>query len=321
MIRRQVVFDQRNEQCAIATPHGFVIYELATPTLIHVGRFPQGGAQCLAILNDSNIVAASGDDSRPGFQTNVLILWDCQRKEIVKVWAVQNPVESIVLRPDSLIVVSGDTILFYDSCNFEETHSAVNPIVGRFCIAVGNFGGVTLAALPSSNGDRLNICDYRDPADVLGSIPVAFKDIICFAFDREAELLAIVMEEGKTIQLWSVLELKLIQKFKRGMRATEVHGLAFDHMSTFLIMTTKRGTMHIFAIPPPAERGADEQKAVRAKFTHEMPKEQEFYCQFDLAGFLITAVSPDGTFNQFKLDLEEGRVKAGRNEVLGLENN
>jgi hypothetical protein len=77
--------------------------------------------------------------------------------------------------------------------------------------------------------------------------------------------------------------------------------------------------MHIFAIPPPGERGADDQKVVRSKFSYELPKGREFYCQFDVAGFVITGISPDGTFKQFKLDLDGGNFEVTRDEMLDLE--
>jgi WD40 repeat protein len=318
-IRRQVVFDERNEQCGIATAHGFIIYDLASTTCIHICRFPHGGAQCLAILNDSNLIAASGDSSLPGYQNSAVILWDSQSKDIFRIWTVPNPIDSLIFKPESLIIANGDKILFYDTCNFEQLYCCTNPIVGRFCVAVGNYGRLNLAALPSLTNDRLNICDYRDPSDVLGSIPIPFKDTHFFAFDRQAELLAIVTDEGRTIQLWSVVELKLIQKFKRGSKGTDVSGLAFDHMSSFLCLTMRRGTIHIFAIPPLAERGLDE-KAIRAKFNYGLPKGKEFSCQFDPSGFAITAVAPDGTCKQFKLDLDQGAVGVARNLALGLEN-
>jgi WD40 repeat protein len=320
MLRRQVVFDQRNEQCGIATSHGFVVYELVSSTCIHVCRFPNGGSQCLAILNDSNLVAASGDDSKPGYQRNNLILWDCNTNSPFRILTLPYPIESIIFRPETLIIVSADQILFYDHCNFELLVSVWNPIVGRFCVAVGNWGRLNLAAITSPSGDRLNICDYRDPSDILGSIPIPFNQIHCFAFDREAELLAISTDEGRIIQLWSVVELKLLQRFKKGRRGTEVQALSFDPMSSFLMMTTKRGTLHIFAIPPPTERGVEEHKAIRSRFNYDLPKGKEFCCQFDLAGFIITAVATDGTFQQFKLDLEAGTVGVGKQVQLSLEN-
>jgi hypothetical protein len=49
------------------------------------------------------------------------------------------------------MIVIGDRILFYDRCNFEHSHTAVNPMVDGYRIAVGTFGSLQLAATRQGN--------------------------------------------------------------------------------------------------------------------------------------------------------------------------
>lgn len=319
MSGRHISFDQTNEKIALSTNHGFIVYECASGVVLYEAHFPGGGATCLSILSDSNLVACSGDNSPDGFQRNDLVLWNCKKDSVMKLWTLESPIESIIFRADCLIVVHGSHITFYDCRDFELTYTTTNPTPGKFCVALGSSSQYNLVAMPNDKGDGLNIADYHDPGYILGFIPIPFKRINFFAFDPKGELLAIVVDEAKYIQLWSVVELRMIAKFKRGIRSAEVSGIAFDHLSNFFIMTTTRGTMHVFAIPTPAERTqANMDKSIRSKFSYELPKGTDFHCQFDIAGYVITGITDDGIFKQVRLDVEKGTVVPVCDRVLEL---
>lgn len=304
-----ISFDQRNEQIALATTRGFIIYECASGVVLYEAVFPSGGANCISILTDSNLVAASGDDSKEGFKKSSLILWDCQHDKVARLIDMDDPITALIFRADCLVIVSGDHINFYDCCDFELIYTTINPIPSKFCISLVQSNSLNLCVYPSQDGSNLIVADYHDPGYELGIIPVSFSKVNFFTFDSKGELLATVVNDGKSIYLWSVLELRLIAKFKRGLHSAKVSGIAFDHLSNFFIMTTKRGTMHVFAIPTPAERSnSEKQKSVRSKFNYELPKGADFHCQFDIAGYVITGIADDGTFKQLRLDVEKGIV-------------
>lgn len=305
---RQVAFDQTNERFAVATAKGFIIYECANGVLLYEAHFPDGGATCISILSDSNLVACSGDNSRDGFQTTDVVLWNCDKHSVMKLWTVDEPIESLIFRADCLIVVHGAFITFYDCRDFELIYNTTNPSPGRFCVTIGSSALYNLVAFPSDKGDCLNIADYHDPSYVLGAIPVQFSRVSLFAFDPKGEMLAVVLDDAKLIQLWSVLELRVVVSFKRGLRGAEVSGIAFDHLSNFFILTTKRGVVHVFAIPTPSERSGDTQKPFKPKFSFDLSKTSEFQCQFDIAGYVVTGISDEGMFKQVRLDVDKGNV-------------
>lgn len=297
-------FDQRNELIGIATPRGFIIFDCTIKNVLYEAIFPAGGANCIALLSDSNLVAASGDDSRNGFLKSTIILWECQESKIVRLLEVSDPVEYLYFRNDCLVAVYGSYINFYDCNNFTLIYKTANPIPHRFCVALTQSGSNNLVAFPSPSGDQLNISDYHDPKQILGSIPIQFSHINYFTFDSKCELLAIVIDEGRIIQLWSVMELKLLAKFKRGFWTAEVNGLAFDHLSNYFIMTTKRGTMHVFEIPAKKDM-IDTSKTSRSTFSFELLKGTEFNYQFDNAGYIISGITDDGYFQQLRLDINK----------------
>jgi WD40 repeat protein len=262
-------------------------------------------------------VALSGDDSRSGFPSSAVVLWDCQTDAPFKVWVLPRRVEQLIFRSHCLVAVAHDKIYFYDCCSFVETFVTTNPIPGRFCVDVRSAGPLDLVAYPSPSGDCLRLADCRDAGVVLGTIPIPFAQICLFKFDSRGELLAIVVDEGRQIQLWSVLELRLITKLKRGRWAAEVTCVAFDSLSSFLMMMTKKGALHVFAISSNGERAPEDQKGMRSKFPLDLPKGTDFRCEFDIAGYVIKGITGDGVFRQFRLDLEKGSVVAIVQQQLG----
>jgi hypothetical protein len=303
---RTVTFDETHEQIAIATHRGFIMYDSATGCLLYEAKF--GGTSCLALPSDSNLVAVSGDVTAIGFPPIAIVLWDCRLNRASRAWTLDCPIDFLFFLKDCLVAVAGDKILFYDCCTFSLTYTTTNPVPGRVCIDLQSSASLHLAAFPSPDGDCLLIADYRDPAESLGSIPVRANQIRLVKFDRTGELLALVLDEAKQIQLWSVLALRMLGTFKQGRRAAEISGIAFDSLSTFFVATTKRGTLHAFAIPPAAEWPADGHKAMRAKFSFELSKRTDFCCEFDVAGYTLNGISTDGKFRQLRLDIEKGAI-------------
>lgn len=305
----KVTFDQRMLEFAITTNHGFMIYEFSTGKLLYEAIFPGGGARCISLLSDSNIVTVTGDDSREGFTSNTVIMWDRKNNKVIGLFPVEKTITELRFKLDYIIVAHGNMITFFDSFDFSQKLSVSNTISDSFAFAIVPSNTVYYTAVPAKNAKSLQIVDYHDPNYVLGFIPINVTKVNYVAFDRKGELVAIVIDEGKNIQLWDVIQLKLVATYKRGMRSCDVTGIAFDSLSSFFIMTTLRGTLHAFAIPTPKERETiDPKSPMRSKFSFEMPKGINFHCQFDLAGYIFMGVSENGDFRKFRLDIEKNEI-------------
>ncbi|EAX91119.1 hypothetical protein TVAG_030180 [Trichomonas vaginalis G3] len=307
------------EEFAITTNRGFMIYEFATGTLLYEAMFPGGGALCISLLSDSNVIACCGDDSREGFSANTVVIWDRKDNKVIGLFQVENKILDLKFKLDYIIVAHGTKISFHDSFDFTEKLMCTNPIQDQLAFAIVPSSTIYYTALPAKNSKSIQIIDYHDPNYVLGIIPINVTKVNCVAFDRKGELVAIVTDEGKNIQLWDVYELKLVATYKRGMRSCNVTGIDFDSLSSFFIMTTLRGTLHAFAIPTPKERETiDPKSPMRSKFSFEIPKGINFHCRFDLAGYMITGISENGAFRKFRLDIEKNQIVSESELQLSL---
>lgn len=314
-----VAFDQLMVEFALPTPKGFLIYELATGMLLHEGHFPGGGANCLSILSDSNIIAASGDNSRDGFSDKSVVLWDRSANKVVGLFEVKNVITKLTLRRDVIIVAHGDCVSFHNCFDFHEILCVKNPIANMFSYAVVNSNSICLAAFASTDRKSISIVDYHEPEYILGTIPIPASKIAYISFDRHGKYMVVVLDDGKIIQLWSVLELSLVASYRRGISSCEVSSVAFDSLSSYFTLTTKKGTMYVFAIPNPSERASlDPKSNNRQQLSYSLPKNLGFKCEFDLAGYAISCVSPGGNFKRVVLDIDHGNAVTIAEKTLDM---
>lgn len=306
-IFRHIAFDQRIEQVGATTANGFLIIECARAAILYEAKFPDGGAEHISLLSDSNVVAVSGDDSAGGFSRTNVILWDRDYDKVIRLFDVESPVIGLTLRADALVIVHGENITFYNTCDFTKYCVLPNPTMSMNCISLVQSVNANLVSYPSPDKSCLNICDYHDPEYVLGTINVPAQSIECVEFSRQGELIAIVIEEGKTILLYSLSpKIQVIAVYRRGFRATEVTGITFDNLSNFFLLTSKRETLHVFSVPPANQKLSSETR--KSQFTYELPKNCEIQCQFDFAGYMIIGVTSSGILKQIRIDIEKNAI-------------
>ena len=305
---RNISFDQRTDQVGVTTSRGFNIFDCSSGKVIYTCTLPKGGAEHISLLIDSNIVAVSGDGSSEGISKSTVILWEKNSHEIFKTIEHKTPVISIFFSSNVLIVVQIETISFYNTSNFSLTHSIPNISKKNCNIDVLQTISHSLISLPSNDGNSLLICDYHDPDHILYQINIPISKISFVSFDRSGNLIALAVDEGKIIQLWSLTSQKIIATFKRGMFGTEVTCIAFDTFSNYFLMTSKRGTMHVFSIPTPSEVKQQNNSIYRSKYSFEFQKDTNYICQFDVAGYIIIGITSTGFMKKIRLDVEKIQI-------------
>lgn len=304
MSLRQISFDQRIEVFGFSTDHGFVIYNIESMSIKYEAKFPDGGANLISILSDSNLVAVTGDDSPGGFSKNTSFLWDCNESRVLRVFDKDSEITKIVLLADCFLICSGQIISFYSTCNFTEYFQIDNPSPKSSFISFAQSFDCSLVSLPAHDGNGLTINDYHDPVYVLGTIPLSLNRIGITCFSRQGDLIALVLDGGKSIALYNVKTLQQIAQYKRGgLRTFDATGLSFDNLGNFFLVTTKRGGLYIFSIPTPMEYSIAIYQE-KPKFQIENPKNLDIFAQFDLAGYVISCFSRSKYFKQIRFDLE-----------------
>ena len=301
---REVTFDQRIEQIGIATAHGFATFDYVNGIILYDAKFEKGGADHIALLSDSNLIAASGDGSEGGYSKSTVILWNCVQGQNKVIREIQHdsPVLKLYFTADVLVVVQQNAISFYNTANFQEYNKIPNSAHNSEVTSLVQTTSASFMTVPSADGLSIQIVDFHDPTYPLCSFNIPVSDISYVAFDRKGDLLAMAIDGGKTINLWSVKKKQIIAKYKRGSFSTKVTGIVFDHLSNYFLMTSKRGTMHVFQVPTQVDAKLQTQ---RSKYTLDVKKGLDFTCQFDVAGYIITCITSSGLFKKVRLDIEK----------------
>ena len=301
---REVTFDQRIEQIGISTPRGFTIYEYERGLILYDAKFEHGGSEHIALLSDSNLVAASGDGSDQGYSRSTVILWntDKHQNKVVRQIEHESPVLKIFFTADVLVVVQQNAISFYNTANFQEYNKIPKCAHNSDICSLVQTTSLSLMTVPSEDGQCLHVVDFHEPTYPLSSIKTPVSDISFVSFSRHGSLLAVAIDGGKNINLWSVKQNKIIAKYKRGTFSTKVSGIMFDNLSHYFLMTSKRGTLHVFQVPSQYD---PKLPSMRSKYSLDIKKESEFICQFDAAGYIITCVTSSGLFKKMRLDIEK----------------
>jgi len=315
---RQVTFDTNSEKIGVTTPFGFAIFDSETMLLLKNPRFQVGGGEQISLLSDSNLVAVSGDGANGGVPKSTLLLWDINTDQIFRQIDHSTIIVDVFLTRDVLIVVRLDNISFYNTADFALIQNVQAPVKSKGIVSIVTTFANSYIVLPSNDGQCLCICDFHDPSHVLGKIPIASSKVSMTAFDREGNLLAIAADDGKIVQLWSVRHQKHITSYRRGVFGTEVICIAFDNLSNYFLMTSKRGTMHIFAIPTPSEAKQYAEQELRSKYTLNLKKEIVYYCQFDISGYIINGITGTGMMKKIRLDLEKNEIVPVGEKVLDI---
>ena len=310
-----IAFDQRTENVGVAIASGFIIFDTGTGRVTYEATFPKGGASIVALLSNSNIVAAAGDGTPNGFYKNMAILWDKTTDSIACIYDFDEPILEITFLSGCLLVVRNDVVAF---CSITESKPLYQVMVYRGrprSISIVESVSSCLVCLPDQSGNALNIVDYRDPIFLLGRVPVACNRVGATAFTRQGNMLAVVVDEAKLILLYSLTpQVELVARFRRGWRGSEVTGIGFDSLGKMMLMTTTRGSVHIFAVPTPTEMAnLASGDAVRAKVVYE----SDMKAQFDYAGFEVVGVT-NATEPQ-KLSLQKLRIDMQTMTAVPLE--
>lgn len=297
---RNVAFDQVIEKIALTHSKGFSVYEYSSGLIIYAGS---GGYEHIAILSDSNIVVCSGDGSEGNNPKSTIILWDMDKNKIVKTINHSSNVIGIYYTSDVLVIVQEKNITFYSTADFTQYYEMPNATSSCDQISLVQTTTCSLITLPALDGKSINVCDYHDPAYILGSINIPSTDIAYIAFDRHAEFLALVLDNGKSISLYSFEKKQIVARYKRGSFAAKITGLVFDNMSNYFLMTSSRGTIHVFQV----QRTPDPKKQqIRSKYSLELPKGTDLTCCFDIAGYMINGITSTGLYSKLRIDLEKG---------------
>jgi WD40 repeat protein len=177
-------------------------------------------------------------------------------------------------------------------------------------------------AFPGQRKGSVHLLDLTHTEPGMSSAPINIAahqaDIACLAINKSGTLVATASVKGTLIRVFDTSKRQRVVELRRGADAATLYCIAFSHDSDFLVVSSDKGTVHIFALKDThlnrrshfssigfAHQYVDSQWAL-AKFT--IAAECACICAFG-PGQAVYAICVDGTFHKYNFTPDGGCLR------------
>lgn len=244
-----VGFNQNYQCFACGTTTGFIIYN-ADPFKETFRRdFPNGGIGYVEMLFRCNILALVGGGSNPRYPPNKVMIWDDHQNRCIGELSFRSEVKAVKLRRDRVVVVLEHKIYVYDFSHLKLLDHIETIQNSKGLVALCPDPANTVLVCPGLQRGYLRVELYDIKR--MSLVQAHEGSLGCFALSFDGRLLATASEKGTLIRVWDTLSGKQLQELRRGADHAEIQSICFSpKTSTFLAVSSDKGTIHIFKVKP-----------------------------------------------------------------------
>lgn len=305
-------FNQDHGCFTCATETGLKIYNVEPLTQkLTLGQDVVGSIASAEMLFRSNLVAMVGGGTSPKYDEKAALIWDDTAKKVVMDVSFNQPVVSIKLKYDRLIVVLRNQIhVFSFPNNPTLLHSFDTRDNPKGLCDVSPFGQVI--AFPGRKCGSVQIADLETTQPGQSTSPITIGahqgELAYITVNQQGTLLATASKKGTLIRVFDTTTKKLVVELRRGADPATLYCITFSHDSSFLCASSDKGTIHIFAVKDTSLNRRSTFKKMGflgtyvesqwglASFT--VAAECACICAFG-PGHSVIAVCVDGTFHKY----------------------
>lgn len=257
-----VSFNQDFTCFACGTESGFRVYNADPFSLTRTREFdPGGGLGVVAMLFRSNILAISGGGRNPRFQPQKVVLWDEIKTRSIAELTFRSVVRGVRLRRDLIVVILSNKVFVYGfrTLNLLDSIETSNNPKGICCLSSSPDRVVLVC--PGMPQGRALVIFY--PA-ALGEaqapvarertiiIPAHESPLAAMAMDYNSTVLATASDKGTIVRVYDAVAGVRHHELRRGADRAEIHSLVFSPSGEFLVVSSDKGTIHVFAVGRPS---------------------------------------------------------------------
>ncbi|KAI5054755.1 hypothetical protein GOP47_0029900 [Adiantum capillus-veneris] len=327
-----------NHSCtrfACGTSKGFRVYDVNT--LKECFNCMIGGVGFVELLLNSDSFLLVGGGPKPSFPLNVVAMWDAVKGKSVAELSHKFPVLAVKARQDRLVVVLENEVYVYNFRNARLLFQVqtISNIKGLCALSMEE--GPSVLACPGlkkgevriehigmngKQGERLS----RNGFDVFAHD----SGLACIVLNYSGCLLATASYRGTLVRIFSAKDGAPLQELRRGSDRAEIYSLAFSFSSDWLVVSSDKGTVHIFGVRTIGSNSADTHgvaspnrnlNSTLSFIKGVLPKyfrSEWSYAQFKLSEEMksvialgqdnhsIFVLGTDGSFYKFSFDSEHG---------------
>jgi len=299
-----------------------------------------GSVRHVEMLFRTNLLAIVGGGSNPKFADNTVLIMDDSQKDLDRKLVLEftfvQPVVSVRMRRDKLIVVLRNQIhVFtfpnspYRQCTFETRDNPwglceVCPIMDNQMLI---FPGHRCGSLQLVDLSLIEPCQSKAPV----TIAAHQNELAAIAINQQGTLVATASSKGTLIRVFDSNTRKQLMELRRGADTALLYCITFSPDSSFLCVSSDKGTIHIFAIKDTSLNRRSSLKKIGflgqyvesqwglASFT--VPAECACICAFATSNTnSVVAVCVDGTYHKYIFTPEGSCSREAYDIYLDLDN-
>jgi len=235
---------------------GFNVYN-ASPYRETFGRtFRDGGIGCVEMLFRCNILALVGGGSEPKFSPCKVMIWDDHQGRCIGELGFKVPVRAVRLRRDKIVVALSHKVYVYNFSDLRVESQMDTSTNDAGLVVISPMTERMVLACPGLNRGQIRVELFDTGTTKF--IAAHESALACLALSADGRLLASASEKGTLIRVFDTHTGGLLHEFRRGSDKAIVYSIAFNVKNTLLGVTSDKGTVHVFRVPPsPSASAAD----------------------------------------------------------------
>ncbi|XP_054163211.1 WD repeat domain phosphoinositide-interacting protein 4-like [Oppia nitens] len=284
-----------------------------------------GSIAICQLLHRTNLMALVAGGSNQRYSERSVLIWDDSLKKFVLELTFSTPVISVRTRRDRIIVVERHGIHCFSFPNSPQKLFTIETRDNRFGLCeVSPYisSEKQLLVFPGHKIGSVHLLDLNHTEPGRSSPPINIaahqSEIACLALNKSATLVATASLKGTLIRVFDTQRRTQVVELRRGADPALLYCIAFSHDSDFLVVSSDKGTVHIFALRDThlnrrstfssmgfAHQYVDSQWAL-AKFT--IAAECACICAFGQNNS-VYAICVDGSFHKYNFSADGSCIR------------
>ena len=256
---QNITFNQTNTCFAVAMETGYRVYNLEPLAELTHGSFEDfGSLRIVEMLHRTNFIAVVGGGHQSKFSARMVRIWDDKQKAFILEFSFDSIIRGVKLKRNRLIVVLSHKIYIFSFPSDPQHLQTIEtrPNMRGLCEVCPSVS-CDVMIFPGTRAGSLQLFDISTAGAAVGAIssPPTINahrtDLQCVALNHGGTLAATASGKGTLIRVFDMKTRLLVIELRRGTDTAKVQSITFNDDSSYLCVSSDKGTVHIFAIKNP----------------------------------------------------------------------